>query len=206
MAIGVVLLPPLSAEPSNRKHIYIVGSSTVYPFSKAVADQVAASTGSPAPKVEVTGTSAGLKAFCAGTGDSYPDAANASRRMHRSEFEVCVRNGVKDIVEIQIGVDGVAVVRGKSGTPFKVTAAHLFLALAKDVPDRTGQLSPNAFKKWSQIDPSLPDVDIAVLGPSQAHGTRDSLHELLLKEGAARVPALAELREKDQTGPTLVAE
>jgi phosphate transport system substrate-binding protein len=154
--INLALMPSLSAEPSGRKHIYIVGSSTVYPFSKAVAAQVAASTDSPAPVVEATGTGAGLEAFCAGTGDRYPDIANASRRMLRSEFERCATNGVKHIVEIPIGVDGVAVVRGKSGAPFTLTAAHLFLALAKDVPDTTGQPSRNPFKKWSQIDPSLP--------------------------------------------------
>jgi phosphate transport system substrate-binding protein len=198
VAITLALLPSLSAGPSGRKHIYIVGSSTVYPFSKAVAEQVAASTGSAAPVVKATGTGFGLEAFCAGTGDHYPDIANASRRMQRSEFERCLKNGVKGIVEIPIGVDGVAVVRGKSGAPFKLTAAQLFMALAKDVPDNTGQLSRNPFKKWSQIDPSLPHVYIAVLGPSEAHGTRDSLHELLLKAGAARIPALTELRKRDQ--------
>jgi phosphate transport system substrate-binding protein len=197
VTINLALLPSLSAEPGGRKHIYIAGSSTVYPFSKAVARQVAASTGSPAPMVEATGTTAGLRAFCEGTGDRHPDIANASRRMQRSEFERCLKNGVKDIVEILIGIDAVAVVRGKSGAPLKLTAAHLFLALAKDVPDKTGQLSRNPFKKWSQIDPSLPGTDIVVLGPSQDHGTRDSLHELLLKEGAARVPALVEIRKTD---------
>src|SRR5262245_53793688 len=199
VTINLAVLPSL-AEPGGRKHIYIAGSSTVYPFSKAVARQVASSTGSAAPVVEATGTTAGLTAFCEGTGDRYPDIANASRRMQRSEFERCLKNGVKDIVEVLIGIDAVAVVRGTSGARLELTAAHLFLALAKDVPDKNGQLSRNPFKKWSQIDPSLPDADIVVLGPSQAHGTRDSLHELLLKEGAARVPTLAQLRKEDQRG------
>jgi phosphate transport system substrate-binding protein len=198
-AAVLLLASSVSAQTAGRKHVHAVGSSTVYPFTKAVAQTVAASAGAPAPVVEATGTSAGFAAFCGGTGDRYPDIANASRRMQKSEFELCLKNGIREIVEIPIGVDGIAVVRGKSGPAFKLTSTHLFLALAKDVPDSTGQIVRNPFKKWSQIDASLPDADIAVIGPSATSGTHDLLHELLLKKGAEALPTLAALRKNDRS-------
>jgi len=183
---------------AGREQIHAVGSSTVYPFTKEVAARVAKAAAAPTPLVEMTSTGAGIAAFCKGVGASHPDIASASRRMTKSEFEACGRNGVKDIVEIPIGLDGEAIVRSRTGPSLKLTLAQLFLALAKETPGAGGRLVANPHRKWSDIDPSLPAVDIAVLGPSQGHGTRDSLHEHLLNKGAQSIPALAELKRRDE--------
>jgi phosphate transport system substrate-binding protein len=197
VAALVAFAPSLSAQTAGRKHIHAVGSSTVYPVTKAVVENVVKAAGAPAPVIESTGTGAGLAAFCGGTGDRFPDIANASRRIQKSELELCRKNGVTEIVELPIGIDGVALVRSPSGPAFKLTTSQLFLALAKDVPDKSGVLGRNPFKRWSEIDASLPNVNISVIGPGAGSGTRDAVHELLLREGAMKLPALADLRKKD---------
>ena len=180
-----------------RDQIRIVGSSTVYPFTTTVAEQLGKTAGVKTPVVESTGTGGGMKLFCAGVGESHPDATNASRRMKKSEFEDCQKNGVKDIVEINIGFDGLTVAQSKQGTPFKLSLAQLLLAVAKEVPGPDGKLVANPNKNWSDIDKSLPDVKIEILGPPPTSGTRDSFHELLLEKGAEKVPALASLKKAD---------
>ena len=149
------------------------------------------------PVVESTGTGGGMKLFCAGVGESHPDATNASRRMKKSEFEDCQKNGVKDIVEINIGFDGLTVAQSKQGRRSSSRSRQLFLALAKEVPGPDGKLVANPNKNWTDIDPSLPNIKIEVLGPPPTSGTRDSFHELLLEKGAEQVPALAALKKSD---------
>ena len=180
-----------------RDQIRVVGSSTVYPFTTAVAEQLGKTGGVKTPVVESTGTGGGMKLFCAGVGVEHPDATNASRRMKKSEFEQCQKNGVKDIVEITIGFDGISLAQSKSGPALKLTLPQLVLALAKDVPGADGKLVANPYKNWSDIDKSLPNVKIEVLGPPPTSGTRDALHELLLEKGAEKIPALAELKKTD---------
>jgi phosphate transport system substrate-binding protein len=180
-----------------RDQIRIVGSSTVYPFTTTVAEQLGKTAGVKTPVVESTGTGGGMKLFCAGVGESHPDATNASRRMKKNEFEDCQKNGVKDIVEINIGFDGLTVAQSKQGTPIKLTLAQLLLAVSKEVPGPDGKLVANPNKNWSDIDKSLPDVKIEVLGPPPTSGTRDSFHELLLEKGAEKIPALAALKKAD---------
>jgi phosphate transport system substrate-binding protein len=179
-----------------RDQIRIVGSSTVYPFTTAVAEQLG-KTGVKTPVVESTGTGGGMKLFCAGLGVEHPDATNASRRMKKSELEMCQKNGVKDVVELSVGFDGISVAQSKEGPAMKLTLAQLFLAIAKQVPGPDGKLIANPYKNWSDIDPSLPNVKIEVLGPPPTSGTRDALHELLLEHGAAAIPALAALKKTD---------
>jgi phosphate transport system substrate-binding protein len=149
------------------------------------------------PVVESTGTGGGMKLFCAGVGEGHPDATNASRRMKKNEYEDCQKNGVKDIVEINIGFDGLTVAQSKQGTPIKLTLGQLLLAVAKEVPGPDGKLIPNPNKNWSDIDKSLPNVKIEILGPPPTSGTRDSFHELLLEKGAESIPALAALKKSD---------
>ncbi|MCC6947397.1 MAG: PstS family phosphate ABC transporter substrate-binding protein [Bradyrhizobiaceae bacterium] len=180
-----------------RDQIRIVGSSTVYPFTTAVAEQFGKSAGVKTPVVESTGTGGGMKLFCAGVGETHPDATNASRRMKKGEFETCQKNGVKDIVEVTVGYDGISVAQSKAGTPLKLTLGQLYLAIAKEVPGADGKLVANPNKNWSDIDKSLPNVKIEVLGPPPTSGTRDALHELLLEHGAAQIPALAALKKSD---------
>jgi phosphate transport system substrate-binding protein len=180
-----------------RDQIRIVGSSTVYPFTTAVAEQLGKTGGVKTPVVESTGTGGGMKLFCAGVGVEHPDATNASRRMKKSELEQCQKNGVKDVVEINIGFDGLTVAQSKQGTPIKLTLPQLLLAVAKEVPGPDGKLIPNPNKNWSDIDKSLPNTKIEVLGPPPTSGTRDSFHELLLEKGAEQIPALAALKKSD---------
>ncbi|MGL4397799.1 MAG: substrate-binding domain-containing protein [Hyphomicrobium sp.] len=179
-----------------RDQIRVVGSSTVYPFTTAVAEQFG-KAGGKTPIVESTGTGGGMKIFCEGVGVDKADATNASRRMKKSEFELCEKNGVKDIVEINIGFDGLTIAHGKDGAEIKLTLAQVFQALAEQVPDKDGKLIANPYINWSDIDPSLPKVKIEVLGPPPTSGTRDSLHELFLEKGAETFPVLAELKKSD---------
>lgn len=180
-----------------RDQIRIVGSSTVYPFTTAVAEQLGKTAGIKTPVVESTGTGGGMKLFCAGVGEGHPDATNASRRMKKGEFADCQKNGVKDIVEINIGFDGLTVAQSKQGAPLKLTLGQLLLAVAKEVPGADGKLVANPNKMWSDIDKSLPNTKIEVLGPPPTSGTRDSFHELLLEKGAESIPALAALKKSD---------
>lgn len=180
-----------------RDQIRVVGSSTVYPFTTTVAEQFGKSAGMKTPVVESTGTGGGMKLFCAGTGVNHPDVTNASRRMKIGEFEDCQKNGVKDIVELNIGFDGLTLAQSKAGTPLQLTLGQLFLALAKEVPGPDGKLIANPNKTWSQINASLPNIKIEVLGPPPTSGTRDSLHELFMEKGAEQVPALAALKKSD---------
>jgi phosphate transport system substrate-binding protein len=180
-----------------RDQIRIVGSSTVYPFTTTVAEQFGKSAGMKTPVVESTGTGGGMKLFCAGVGVGHPDATNASRAIKKSEFEDCQKNGVKDVVEIKIGFDGLTLAQSKQGPALKLSLGQLFLALAKEVPNAEGKLVANPNKNWSDIDPSLPNIKIEVLGPPPTSGTRDSLHELFLEKGAEQIAALKELKKTD---------
>ncbi|GAB6068799.1 PstS family phosphate ABC transporter substrate-binding protein [Methylothermus subterraneus] len=191
----------LSAQALARDFIYVVGSSTVYPFTTTVAEHFAKSTKFPAPKVESTGTGGGMKLFCEGVGVQHPDLENASRRIKPSEFEACRKNGVKEIVEIKIGYDGIVVAHARRSPPWNgLTLKQLWLALAKQVPDPKGgeKLIANPYKTWRQIDPSLPDLAIRVYGPPPTSGTRDAFAELALEGGCSQFPWIQALKEKDE--------
>jgi len=198
-ASALAVVAAISIAPAfARDQIRIVGSSTVYPFTTAVAEQFGRSSGMKTPVVESTGTGGGMKMFCDGVGVNFPDGSNASRRMKAGEFELCQKNGVKDIVELMIGYDGLTMAFSKKSTPLKLTRAQIFLALAKNVPGADGKLIPNPYKTWNQIDASLPNRPIEILGPPPTSGTRDSLHELFLEPGAEQIPALKALKASDR--------
>lgn len=183
-----------------RDQIRIVGSSTVYPFSTTVAEQFGKTSGFKTPVVESTGTGGGMKIFCQGVGVDQVDITNASRRIKKSEVENCDKNGISEITEIKIGYDGIVVANSKAAPQAKLTLRQLWLALAKDVPaDETGsKLKPNPYKKWSEIDPSLPDTKINVLGPPPTSGTRDALAEIALEGGCKTFPAIKDLKSSDK--------
>jgi phosphate transport system substrate-binding protein len=196
--VALAISGALLASPAEtREQIRIVGSSTVYPFTTTVAEQFGKTSGMKTPVVESTGTGGGMKLFCAGVGVNHPDATNASRSMKKSEFDDCQKNGVKDIVEIKIGFDGLTLAQSKQGAPLKLTLGQLYLALAKEVPGTDGKLVANPNRNWSDVDRSLPNVKIEVLGPPPTSGTRDSLHELFMEKGAEQVPALVALKKSD---------
>jgi phosphate transport system substrate-binding protein len=180
-----------------RDQIRIVGSSTVYPFTTTVAENFGKTSGMKTPVVESTGTGGGMKLFCSGAGEDTPDMTNASRRIKKSEFEDCAKNGVSDIVEIKVGFDGLSIAASKGAPPMKLTKEQIFLALAKQVPDKDGKLVDNPNKLWSDIDPSLPGEKIEVLGPPPTSGTRDSFMELAMEPGAAKFKSLADLKKSD---------
>jgi phosphate transport system substrate-binding protein len=180
-----------------RDQIRIVGSSTVYPFTTAVAEQFGKSGGGKTPVVESTGTGGGFKLFCAGVGVTHPDLTNASRAIKKSEFEDCQKNGVTDIVEIKVGIDGLVLAQSKAGPSLALTRKQVFQALAEMVPDKDGKLVANPYKNWSDIDPSLPNIKIEVLGPPPTSGTRDSFHELYMEKGAEGFDSLKALKTSD---------
>lgn len=174
--------------------IRAVGSSTVYPFTTAVAEQFArANPGFGAPTVESTGTGGGMKLFCAGVGMDHPDLVNASRRMKASEYADCANNGVDRVVELQVGIDGLAFVQAKSGAQFSLTPRQIYEALAKEPYGE-----PQAADSWNDIDPSLPAAPIRVYGPPPTSGTRDALAELILAEGCDANADMAALKESNE--------
>ena len=180
-----------------RDQIRIVGSSTVYPFTTTVAENFGKTSGMKTPVVESTGTGGGMKLFCAGVGEDTPDMTNASRRIKKSEFEDCAKNGVTDIVEIKVGFDGLSIAASKDAPDMKLTKQQLFMALAKQIPDKDGKLIDNPNKMWSDIDASLPKEKIEVLGPPPTSGTRDSFMELGMEPGAAKFKSLEDLKKSD---------
>ncbi len=185
---------------SARDTISIVGSSTVYPFATVVAEQFGKTTSFNTPKIESTGSGGGFKLFCEGVGVETPDITNASRAIKKSEYEKCQANGVKDIVEIKIGYDGIVVANSKKAAPLKLTRKDLYLALAKDVPDPSGaeKLVPNPYQTWKDVNGSLPATKIEVLGPPPTSGTRDAFLELVMEDGAKEYDWLKALRKKDK--------
>ena len=177
-----------------RNQIRIVGSSTVYPFTKAVAERFAQSNPSfTAPIVESTGTGAGMKLFCAGVGTQHPDIENASRRIKKSELEDCAKNGVKQVIEVPIGIDGLALIES-AGQPrnFALTSEDIYKALAA-TPYGKAQTA----KTWKDVNPSLPAVAIQVFGPPPTSGTRDSFAELILEKGCDKNPEMKALKESN---------
>ncbi len=201
--VALVLMFGLSSmaeAQSARDYISIVGSSTVYPFATVVAEQFGKTSPFKTPKIESTGSGGGLKLFCAGVGVEHPDITNASRRIKKSEFEQCQANGVKDIVEVKIGYDGIVVANSKSAEPFKLTRKDIFLALAKEVPDPKGSktLVPNPYKTWKDVNPALPAKKIEVLGPPPTSGTRDAFSELVMEAGAKSFDWIAAIRKEDK--------
>ena len=158
---------------SARDQIRIVGSSTVFPFSTAVAEQFGKTTDFATPVVESTGSGGGIKLFCSGVGESYPDITNSSRRMKAKEFKLCQESGVTDIVESIIGYDGIVIANANAGPTFSLTREQVWLALAANGPKPM---------TWNEIDPSLPAINIEVLGPPPSSGTRDAFEELVMQK------------------------
>ncbi len=183
LAASALVLAAVSTPAHARDQISIVGSSTVFPFATTVAERFGKSTKFKTPVVESTGSGGGLKLFCSGSGDKHPDITNASRRIKKSEVEKCAANGIKDIVEVKIGYDGIVLANSKKTAPVKLTLKDVFLALAKDVPAADGKTQPNPYKTWRQVNASLPDVKIEVLGPPPTSGTRDAFVELAMEGG-----------------------
>jgi len=183
-----------------RSHINIVGSSTVYPFSTVVAERFGRSTDFKTPKVESTGSGGGMKLFCQGVGIRHPDITNASRRIKKSEFEQCKSNGVKGIVEVLIGYDGIVIANSRKSERMTITRKDLFLALAAQVPNPDGSetLVSNPNRTWKDVNSALPNTPIEVLGPPPTSGTRDAFAELALEGGCKKFTWIKAMKSKDK--------
>ena len=183
-----------------RDYISIVGSSTVYPFSTVVAEQFGKTTIFKTPKVEATGSGGGLKLFCAGIGVNHPDITNASRRIKRSEVNKCAANGIREIIEVKFGYDGIVMANSKKGTTFELTRKDVFLALAREVPNPAGDqtLVANPYKTWKDVNAVLPAKKIAVLGPPPTSGTRDAFVELGMEGGCKKFAWIKAIKKKDK--------
>ncbi|MFT6188256.1 MAG: phosphate transport system substrate-binding protein [Oleispira sp.] len=185
---------------AQRDYISIVGSSTVYPFSTVVAERFGKSTKFATPKVESTGSGGGLKLFCSGVGSATPDITNASRAIKSSEVELCAKNGIKDIIEVTVGYDGIVLANTTAAKQISLTRREIFLALAKNIPNPDGSetLVDNPYKTWNEINPTLPTFKIEVLGPPPTSGTRDAFAELALEGGCKTFPFIKAMKKQDK--------
>ena len=178
--VGVIAVATVA---EARDQIRIVGSSTVFPFATTVAETFGKTSDFKTPVIESTGSGGGLKLFCAGVGVEHPDITNASRRIKKSEVELCAKNGIKDIIEVKVGYDGIVLGNANNGPDFTLSKKHIFMALAAEVPI-DGELVKNPYNNWSDVDPSLPNKPIEVIGPPPTSGTRDAFTELAMRPGA----------------------
>ena len=196
LLIGVNAIDSMAA----RDYISIVGSSTVYPFATVVAEQFGKTTKFKTPTIESTGSGGGFKLFCAGVGVEHPDITNASRAIKSSECKTCFENGVKEIIEVKVGYDGIVMASSKKTAPMKLSRKDIFLALAKDVPDPSGgeKLIPNPHKTWKDVNASLPNQKITVLGPPPTSGTRDAFVELAMEGGAKAFDFIQAMKKTDK--------
>ena len=205
LLIGALVGATMSISAQARDQIEVVGSSTVFPFSTTVAEQFGRSSSFKTPVVESTGSGGGLKLFCAGIGLEHPDITNASRRIKSKEFKKCQDKGI-DMTEIVIGFDGIVIANSKNGPDLKLTLEQIYLATAKMVPNPNQPCQAtwcepiaNPYMKWSDIDSSLPDVKIEILGPPPTSGTRDAFQELAMSGGSKAYPHMNALKKSDKS-------
>lgn len=199
---GLLLLTACAAAAqaqSARDYVNIVGSSTVYPFATVAAEQFGRTTKYKTPKVESTGSGGGIKLFCAGVGVQHPDIANSSRPIKASELADCAANGVREVIEVKLGYDGIVLAQSTDAEPLNLSLTDVFLALAKEVPAEDGRMVPNPHRTWRDVNPDLPAVTIEVLGPPPTSGTRDAFVELAMEGGCSAFPAIAALKKSDET-------
>jgi phosphate transport system substrate-binding protein len=200
-SLSLSLAASFTVSAAGRDTISVVGSSTVYPFSTVVAERYGKSTEFKTPKIESTGTGGGMKLFCAGNGINTPDMSNASRRIKKSEFDMCVKNGVDNITEVLIGYDGIVVANAKNKPAMKLSRKDLFLALAKEVPatDGSARLIANPYVTWKDVNSKLPANKIEVLGPPPTSGTRDAFVELVMEGGCKKYPWIKSLKKSNKS-------
>ncbi|NQW00374.1 MAG: PstS family phosphate ABC transporter substrate-binding protein [Rhodospirillales bacterium] len=199
LGAAVALTASLATSAANaRDQIRIVGSSTVYPFATVVAEKFGKSSHFKTPVIESTGSGGGFKLFCAGLGEGHPDITNASRAIKKSEVENCAKNGIRNITEVKIGYDGIVIANSRDAEVANLTKRQIFLALAKDIPDGKGGFKANDYIKWSDIDASLPNRKIEVMGPPPTSGTRDAFVELAMEGGCGKIKEIAALKKTDK--------
>ena len=195
IATAAIAVAGIAGSAAARDQIQIVGSSTVFPYTQAVAEEFASTTDFASPVVESTGSGGGMKIFCQGIGEAHPDITGASRAMKPSEWNLCQENGVEDITEVLVGYDGLSLaVSRDSQYDWALTETQIYQALAAEVPV-DGEMVANPYEKWSDIDESLPPVEILAYGPPPTSGTRDAFVELAIVDGCMEIPMIAEKGE-----------
>ena len=201
LSAAVAALSMNVLQAAGRDTISVMGSSTVYPFATVVAERFGKGSDFKTPKIESTGTGGGMKLFCAGDGIDTPDMTNASRRIKKSEFEMCQNNGVTGITEVMIGYDGIVMANSKKAGVMALTLKDIFLALAKQVPAKDGSetLVANPNKTWKDVNPALPANKIEVLGPPPTSGTRDAFAELALEGGCKTFDWIKAMKKSDKS-------
>ncbi len=172
----------MAATAAEARDPIAAGSSTVFPFASAAIERAHVKY-DMAMVYDSVGTGGGFRKFCAGVGEEHTDFSGASRAIKSSEVSDCEANGV-EFTELKIGFDGIAFANSQEGPDLSVSRAQLYQALAAEVPVN-GQMVPNPYQKWSDLDPNLPAVEIAVIGPPPTSGTRDAWVELVMEEGCA---------------------
>ena len=200
LSISLIGIFSVTANSAARDTIKIVGSSTVYPFATVVAERFGKTTKFNTPVIESTGSGGGLKLFCKGIGVEHPDITNASRRIKQKEIDNCAAAGITDITEIKIGYDGIVMANSRKGPKFSLTKRQIFLALAPRIPHPNGaeQLIENPNKTWKDVDASLPNIAIEVLGPPPSSGTRDAFAELAMEGGCKTFGWLKAIKKENK--------
>lgn len=194
LALAAITLAACDAGGSGAQSVHAVGSSTVYPFAKLVAENFSRTyPDMRSPLIESTGTGNGMQLFCSGLGPNTPDMVNASRRMKPSEFDTCVSNKVDEVIELQVGLDGIVFASAKGGIMLNLSPKSVYEALAAQPYGR-----PQTAKTWKDVDPALPADPILVYGPPSTSGTRDALKELVLLAGCTTNPEMKALKESDE--------
>ena len=200
MMFAVPLIALVAACGGNDKtastaggQLKVVGSSTVYPFTTAVSEEFQRANPGSSAIVESTGTGAGIKLFCSGVGNQFPDMVNASRAIKASEYADCLNNGAKNVIELPIGIDGLTLIQAKGQPALNLTTTDVYKAIAANPFGK-----PNTAQTWADVNPALPAIKIRVLGPPPTSGTRDSLADLILTKGCESDPAMKELKKSDE--------
>ncbi len=195
VGVSVAALVAVSASAGyaqSRDSIRIVGSSTVFPYTQAVAEQFAQSTEFPSPVVESTGTGGGMQIFCGGIGEAHPDLTGASRGMTPGEWQLCQDNGVEEITQAQIGSDGLSLAISRDNDfDWAMTLGEMYQALGAQVPV-DGEWVDNPYQTWDEINPDFPPSDILVIGPPPTSGTRDAWVELAMHVGCEELDYVAD--------------
>lgn len=201
LAVAGGLAAGTAIAQAARDYVSIVGSSTVYPFATVAAEQFGRTTKFKTPKIESTGSGGGIKLFCSGVGVQYPDIANSSRAIKAGELKDCATNGVRDVIEIKLGFDGIVVAQSRQSSALELTLRDIYLALAKEVPDPKGgeRLVANPYRTWQDVNADLPAEVIEVLGPPPTSGTRDAFVELAMEGGCSTFSWIKALKDGDES-------
>ncbi len=182
LTVSVLAIAAAATAANARDNVQVTGSSTVLPYSTIVAEAFGENFSFPTPVVEGGGSGAGRKKMCEGVGANTADIANSSSRITKGDYELCQTNGVKDIMEVRFGYDGIVFASDINGPEFAFTQADIHGALAAKVV-KGGALVDNTSKTWADVNPVLPAQDILVFVPGTKHGTREVFDEKVIIQG-----------------------